>query len=342
MKHLSLEYAAGLRVFAILAVIALHASAVRVVHLPDIHTFPWWTANIIDSMSRWAVPVFIMLSGALLLDINREYTLLGFYKKRFIRVGIPFIFWTAFYFYWSARFYGMDVTPAFIRGSIWGGLSYNHLYFLFIIAGLYLVAPLLRSYIKYVPVYGHWVLAVTMFYMAESGVLYNYVPMVGLTQFVPYIAYFMSGYLLRLEGEKAASGVYFILGYVVSSVVIVLVTHQMVDQFGREDWRAFLMYGHFNDCVILQSICIFLLAQRIFCLPKEFFLQKLFVVLSPFTFGVYLMHVVFLDVFRGYTVVLDEQYILLIVMLEVVVVFVASAFVCFLLSKIPIIKSIIQ
>lgn len=336
-----LPYADGLRVIAVIVVIALHASAIRVVHLPEVNSFPWWIANIIDSMSRWAVPVFIMLSGALLLDVNRKYTLLGFYEKRFSRVVIPFIFWVAFYFYWSDRFYGMDITPEFIRESIWDGISYNHLYFLFIITGLYFVTPLLRLLIKHRIIYDHWALALVLLYLAESGTLYNYVPMVGVTKFIPFIPYFLLGYLLRHEGIRAKSGILFLMGYVVSSAVIALVTYQLIDQFGKDDLRSFVMYDHFNACVIIQSVCIFLLAQRIFHLQQESFLPKLLTVLSPITFGIYLLHVVFLDVFRIYTVTFNLKYILPTIILEVAVVFVVSALASMLLSKIPVVKTIV-
>ena len=38
----------------------------------------WWACNTLSSLSQWAVPVFVMLSGALLLDPNRQETPLAF------------------------------------------------------------------------------------------------------------------------------------------------------------------------------------------------------------------------------------------------------------------------
>ena len=73
-----LKYSDGLRVFSIIAVIMLHTSAVRVANWPQIESVTWW---VFDSMCRWAVPVFIMLSGALILDLDRPDTLSSFYKK---------------------------------------------------------------------------------------------------------------------------------------------------------------------------------------------------------------------------------------------------------------------
>ena len=43
------------------------------------------------TISRMGVPLFFMLSGALL--IGKDYTLSEFFKKRFTRVLIPAVFW---------------------------------------------------------------------------------------------------------------------------------------------------------------------------------------------------------------------------------------------------------
>lgn len=60
----------------------------------------WWISNVYDSISRWGVPVFVMVSGALLLDTSKQEGILTFYKKRLSKIFIPIIFWTAFYLFW--------------------------------------------------------------------------------------------------------------------------------------------------------------------------------------------------------------------------------------------------
>ena len=141
-----LKYADGLRVFSILAVIMLHTSAVRVANWLPIESMTWWVAHVCDSLCRWAVPVFIMLSGALILDVKRFYTVWGFYKKRLVRVVIPFVFWASVYFYWSYKSYGMNITPLFITNSLWQGLTYNHLYFIFISRAVVLPSTSMASH----------------------------------------------------------------------------------------------------------------------------------------------------------------------------------------------------
>ena len=61
-----------LRVIACLCVILIHSSSQYVVK--EVGSLNFWTGNIIDGFSRVAVPIFVMISGALLLNKNYNYT----------------------------------------------------------------------------------------------------------------------------------------------------------------------------------------------------------------------------------------------------------------------------
>lgn len=55
-----------LRVMATLAVIMLHMSAQNW-YVSDVNGYNWQVFNLYDSIVRWGVPVFVMISGALFL-----------------------------------------------------------------------------------------------------------------------------------------------------------------------------------------------------------------------------------------------------------------------------------
>lgn len=96
------------RIIAIYAVVFLHVSA-GVVIGNDVGTEYWWVGNVYDSAVRWCVPVFVMISGALLLDPNKQEDLATFYTKRLSRILVPIIFWSAFFLAW-----------AFLKGAMKG------------------------------------------------------------------------------------------------------------------------------------------------------------------------------------------------------------------------------
>ena len=51
----------------------------------------WFSVGVFIELGVMGVPLFLMISGSLLL--NREYDLPDFLKRRFTRILIPFIFW---------------------------------------------------------------------------------------------------------------------------------------------------------------------------------------------------------------------------------------------------------
>lgn len=83
------------RAIAIIAVVLVHAVA------PAVNGTwvaeggaTWWIANVTDSAGRWCVPVFVMVSGALLLDPRRVERPREFYRRRLARIGVPLVVWT--------------------------------------------------------------------------------------------------------------------------------------------------------------------------------------------------------------------------------------------------------
>ena len=73
-----------LRVFAIVAVVVVHVSADIITEWNSMPRSWWWAANFYDSLARGGVPVFVMLSGALLLPQAESYR--DFFKKRLQRI----------------------------------------------------------------------------------------------------------------------------------------------------------------------------------------------------------------------------------------------------------------
>lgn len=111
--------------------------------------FNWWTVDVYGAIGYLGVPLFIILSGVLLLDpakVNEPLSI--FFKKRFARIGIPMIFWTLAYFAYAYYIRGNTLTPENTFGGLLSG-SYGHLWFLYLLIGLYSITPVLRVIIKY-------------------------------------------------------------------------------------------------------------------------------------------------------------------------------------------------
>jgi surface polysaccharide O-acyltransferase-like enzyme len=84
------------RAVALLWVVTIHVAAVPVVQLFSTARPWWWWANLYNSASRAAVPLFIMVSGALLLN-GPWRGLKCFASRRIAKVVVPLIAWTFLY-----------------------------------------------------------------------------------------------------------------------------------------------------------------------------------------------------------------------------------------------------
>ena len=56
----------------------------------------WIFGNLIESVFYFAVPVFLMISGATLINYRKRYTTMEYFKKRISKTVIPFLFWNIF------------------------------------------------------------------------------------------------------------------------------------------------------------------------------------------------------------------------------------------------------
>lgn len=80
-----------LNVIACFCVVCMHCNGW--IHL-FIKDDLWGARVLIEVICYFAVPVFFMLSGATLLNYRQRYSTTEFYKKRFIRTVIPYLFWS--------------------------------------------------------------------------------------------------------------------------------------------------------------------------------------------------------------------------------------------------------
>ena len=100
-----------IRIVAVFAVIVLHTGVEHFYRI-DTRTAAWQICNLYESLVRFCVPVFLMVSGRFLMDPAREYTLKKLYGVKILRLATAYLFWSVFYVmadHWFALKYGADV-----------------------------------------------------------------------------------------------------------------------------------------------------------------------------------------------------------------------------------------
>lgn len=285
-----------MRVSACLAVILLHLSATIVMDQEWLGTVDWHVSNLIDAATRWCVPVFVMLSGALLLDPQKHTTPHEFWTRRMSRLLPALIVWSAVYLAWRAFFWNEPLSLSVISHDLIVGRPYIHLYFLFLIAGLYLVTPFLARAIGSLAPSQLRQAIVIMAALAMAANLFDFLASSAFTMFVPYLAYYVGGwYCARVLADGPRPYRFALTGAI---LIITVLTALLVSARGLDDQWSFYFYGDFSPTVMVTALAVFMLALRGPIPPRvEALAQRL----APLTLGVYIAHPIVVELLRyGY------------------------------------------
>ncbi len=130
-----------LNIVACIAVVYLHCNGI--VHSFS-NTIAWKQALIIEVVCYFAVPIFLMITGANLLNYREKYDTKKFLQKRFFKVVIPYIVWSYIYYI----IYRDTANPiGFVKEFLNGSIEPIFWFFPMIIS-LYLVIPIVSIFAK--------------------------------------------------------------------------------------------------------------------------------------------------------------------------------------------------
>lgn len=334
-----------LRVISTMAVVVLHVSAQVVLGVNDVQSISWWVGNFADASVRWCVPIFVMISGALLLDPLKDESTSFYLRKRSKRILIPLIFWTFFSFLFVAGVEEFSLKNMLLKISF--GLPYAHLWYLYMIIGLYLITPFLRTYIRSSSSRERVQLVVFIMLCASITAsfkffLFGNVPSTIFTSFIPFIGYYLLGYQLRSMDKTKISLAFLWSTISISLFVIAFGTGFVTDKVGLE--KGLFFYDYLSPPVIIMSISVFLLVSKNFSLNS--WIQKKFYtiinIVTPLTLGIYVLHLFILDGPRMLFEISPASYNpVLSIPLFSLVVFTASCLLTLIMKKMPYLRRLL-
>lgn len=331
-----------LRIMAIIAVVILHVSAQRFyVSFPS---FEWDVRLFFNSMVRWGVPVFVMISGALFLDPLKEFSLLRLYKKNLLRIFVAFIVWSVVYELYV--FEERTTVSGFFLGIIKGPV---HLWFLKMIIGLYIAIPLLRTIVinRKIEAYFLCLTFVTTFLfrlITDSIGLFNeglqklvinMIESLYLEIAVGFTGYFVLGHFINTYSPsiKEKRIVYLLGG--LSFLFVVVFTHYYSHFSGHP---TVLFYDNLKPFTLFEALAIFLFVKDKFKTVPMFY-HNIIVKLSNLCFGIYLIHLLFIWIARdNITLDFSQWYSIFYIPLFTLFVLLISGLFSWGLSKIPLIN----
>lgn len=358
-RNSSFVYISVLNVIAAVSVVILHAN---VSFWLDKSKPYWATANVIESVFYFAVPVFFMLSGATLIDYQERYSTKDFFKKRAKKALIPFLAWSVIGLLWAYRKVlwamligepnkGLDWTFLKVANGIIN-TKFRDIYWFFIpLFCIYMVIPLFASVTKEkrVKIFTYIcgvALAVNFVIPFALSLLKHYAQInFGWTYKIyvgfEYLFYVLVGYVIHKRDIKLKFRLIIYAAALAGLLVHILGTYYETKANPGGTVVSFYK-GYYNLPCVLYSTGIFLLVKQLAGRIKSRKVIKAFTYLQGYTFPIYLIHRYFLDVFEeNLKLVNMERASLHYVVLATLLALILSILTTVILRKIPVLRHIV-
>ena len=295
-----------IRTLAITLVILLHA-ANAILQASSVPEAYWWTAVVYKSLALPCVPLFVMLSGALLLKRTKlNEPIRVFLKKRLKRLGLAVVFWGAIYLIWSFYITNIPVTSVnVVEGILYSLFSgaYYHFWFVYLIVGIYLVTPILRviiagrrKVVRYLIVL--WFIGVAIIPLVEMVTGHTLNPITFVLS--GWLGYFVLGsYLKRVKLRSAL-----LYGLLIISFVWTIFGNWLMN-YPLECMQCNnYFFDYLSANIVVGSFALFLILlkfHRDWPGKKHATLGRIVNAISANTLSIFLFHVIILESFeRGF------------------------------------------
>lgn len=339
-----------IRTLAITLVILLHAAnaTLQASSVPEAY---WWTAVVYKSVALPCVPLFVMLSGALLLKRSKlNEPIRVFLKKRINRLGLAVVFWGVIYLIWSFFITQTPVTLVNVGEGILYSLfsgAYYHFWFVYLIIGIYLVTPILRviiagrrKVVRYLILL--WFIGVAIIPLVEMVTGHTLNPITFVLS--GWLGYFVLGsYLKRVKVRSATLYCLLIISFVWTVFGNWLMNyssnHMQLNNYFFDYLSANIVVGSFALFLILLKF------HRDWPGKKRKTLGHIVKAISANTLPIFLLHVIILESFErgffGFTLNFETlNPILEIPLITALTLFITLGLVL-VMKKIPILKDLI-
>jgi surface polysaccharide O-acyltransferase-like enzyme len=132
------KYINFLNVLATFAVVCLHVN-----NFWSFNTANWPYYNFVESLCYFAVPVFAMISGATLIDYREKYDTKTFFKRRFLRVLLPYLIFSFIYIISEYFLQKKSISFKEFKEIFLNGRGFGIFGFFILIMNLYLCIPII-------------------------------------------------------------------------------------------------------------------------------------------------------------------------------------------------------
>lgn len=336
------EYISFLSVIAGIAVVFLHVNEVFWEYSEDAY---WFFANIIENIFYFAAPMFFMITGVTLLDYRKRYSTKEYFKKRFFKTVIPFIFWSIL-----AILYGMFIRKSImfenlsVKAVICGIFDTKYIsYFWFFPAlfSVYLCIPLFSAIkeelkikiLKYCLITGFvFNICIPFALKILEWEISNSINVLVSTQ---YMFYAILGYLLHNEKIDKKLTIFIYIIAIISLLTNMFGTYILTSKY-RHIINSFR--GYTNLPCTVYSAGVFLFVKNILQGKNQLF-YKVIKKLKSYTYPICLIHGFVMDILK--LIFKFNIYSLLYRLLIPLVIIPICIIITYIVKKIPILRRVL-
>lgn len=286
----------ALRVISILAVVLIHQTTTTLQILN--HNVPEAPFSLfLNQASRFAVPLFFLISGFVMeLNNKNHLSYLTFFKKRASRILVPFIFWSALYFYIGNKFSITNLASYnFIEDLITGQAAY-HLYFIPTLIIFYLIFPFLHKILTYIK---NPLFLIFIFIIQLTVAFYNYyVKSIPIHQDLQVAILVFSMFIIGMTSSHYKDQIFsfakkylLFLSLILLAVAIYIYVH-VYDLTVKLQTTSFI-YNQYGPLNYIYTVIFALVFSYV--IESKQILKGFFIMLSKLSFFVFFIHVFILQ-----------------------------------------------
>ena len=312
-----------LRIIAAFSVVVLHVSGLYI-SANEVGSMDFKLANLINSVSRFGVTIFVMISGSIFLSESKVIKTSKLWIHNILRMMIIFGVWSyAYYVYQSLYHWKFDFWNHGLVRTVTGCVyASDHFWFIFMIIGLYALVPFLRTWIHHAgkKELDYFVVLFLVFQVGrttignllDKSLVQKILDMVKIVELSWYLGYFVLGYIIIRYGVSKRLKV-----LIYSMVLVGIVANYIVSDYllVRQGVYSPGIYDSFGIFTCIQTIAIFVFIRDIYSGKNasqksgtwKTSIQNVIVNLSKDTLGIYLMHVGLLDFFRSEGIIIGNM-----------------------------------
>lgn len=278
-----------------LSVIALHCNGI-------VHSYAdaryWKTSLIVEVGCYFAVPLFLMITGANLLNYSQKYNTITFFKKRLVKVLVPSLCCSVLVISFKMMLGEFQIEEWSVKGIMELVMYHQYepvYYYIFVIIGLYLTLPLLTPLAeeknRILLEYGIVALFITSSLIPSIIKIWEWVPYnTSLNiQMGDYIVYILLGYYFSVTEVSNK-----IRNYICGCAIILVVFKYICTLYLSLLTEGYdkTLCGYVNVLTVIYTVAIFLFIKSIDFgkLEKSTLCMNIINTLSGYSFGVYLIH----------------------------------------------------